>query len=32
MMAVFSQAGASLSALVAYMTSWSLFGFQPVLA
>jgi len=32
MMAVFYQSGASLSALVAYITSWSLFGFQRVLA
>jgi uncharacterized protein len=31
-MAVFYKGGASLSALVAYMTSWSLFGFQRVLA
>jgi uncharacterized membrane protein YraQ (UPF0718 family) len=31
-MAVFYKSGASLSALVAYMTSWSLFGFQRVLA
>jgi len=26
------QSGASLSALVTYMTSWSLFGFQRVIA
>jgi len=32
MMAVFYQSGASLSALVTYMTSWSLFGFQRVVA
>ncbi|MBI3455331.1 MAG: permease [Candidatus Rokubacteria bacterium] len=32
MMAVFYQSGASLSALVTYMTSWSLFGFQRVFA
>jgi uncharacterized membrane protein YraQ (UPF0718 family) len=32
MMAVFYQSGASLSALVTYMTSWSLFGFQRVIA
>ena len=31
-MAVFYKGGASLSALVAYMTSWSLFGFQRVIA
>jgi len=31
-MAVFYKGGASLSALVAYMTSWSLFGFQRMLA
>ena len=31
-MVVFYKGGASLSALVAYMTSWSLFGFQRVLA
>jgi uncharacterized membrane protein YraQ (UPF0718 family) len=31
-MAVFYTGGASLSALVAYMTSWSLFGFQRMLA
>jgi uncharacterized membrane protein YraQ (UPF0718 family) len=31
-MAVFYKGGASMSALVAYMTSWSLFGFQRVLA
>ena len=31
-MTVFYKGGASLSALVAYMTSWSLFGFQRVLA
>lgn len=29
--AVFYQSGAALSALVAYVTSWSLFGFQRVL-
>jgi len=32
MMAVFYQSGVSLSALVSYTTSWSLFGFQRVLA
>jgi uncharacterized membrane protein YraQ (UPF0718 family) len=32
MMAVFLQSGASMSALVTYMTSWSLFGFQRVIA
>lgn len=32
MMAVFYQSGASLAALVTYMTSWSLFGFQRVIA
>ncbi len=32
MMAVFYQSGVSLSALVTYITSWSLFGFQRVLA
>ena len=31
-MTVFYKGGASLSALVAYMTSWSLFGFQRMLA
>jgi uncharacterized membrane protein YraQ (UPF0718 family) len=31
-MAVFYKSGASLSALVCYMTSWSLFGFQRILA
>jgi uncharacterized membrane protein YraQ (UPF0718 family) len=31
-MAVFYKSGASLSALVAYVTSWSLFGFQRILA
>jgi uncharacterized membrane protein YraQ (UPF0718 family) len=31
-MVVFYKGGASLSALVAYMTSWSLFGFQRILA
>lgn len=31
-MAVFYQSGAALSSLVAYMTSWSLFGFQRVVA
>ena len=31
-MVVFYKGGASLSALVAYVTSWSLFGFQRVLA
>src|SRR5262245_44678682 len=31
-MGVFLQSGASLSALVTYMTSWSLFGFQRVIA
>jgi len=31
-MTVFYKGGASLSALVAYMTSWSLFGFQRILA
>jgi uncharacterized membrane protein YraQ (UPF0718 family) len=31
-MVVFYKGGASLSALVSYMTSWSLFGFQRVLA
>jgi uncharacterized membrane protein YraQ (UPF0718 family) len=31
-MAVFYNSGASLSALVAYITSWSLFGFQRILA
>ena len=31
-MAVFYKGGASLSALVCYMTSWSLFGFQRVIA
>jgi len=31
-MVVFYKGGASLSALVAYMTSWSLFGFQRVIA
>jgi uncharacterized membrane protein YraQ (UPF0718 family) len=31
-MAVFFKGGASLSALVCYMTSWSLFGFQRVIA
>lgn len=30
--AVLYQSGASLSAMVAYVTSWSLFGFQRVLA
>jgi uncharacterized membrane protein YraQ (UPF0718 family) len=30
-MAVFYQSGASLSALVAYVTSWSLFGFQRII-
>jgi uncharacterized membrane protein YraQ (UPF0718 family) len=32
MVAVFYQSGAPLSTLVAYVTSWSLFGFQRVLA
>jgi uncharacterized membrane protein YraQ (UPF0718 family) len=32
LMAVFYRSGASLSALVAYITSWSLFGFQRILA
>ncbi len=32
MMAVFLQSGASTSALVTYMTSWSLFGLQRVIA
>jgi uncharacterized membrane protein YraQ (UPF0718 family) len=32
MMAVFYQGGASLSALVTYVTSWSLFGFQRLIA
>lgn len=32
MVAVFYQSGASLSSLVAYITSWSLFGFQRILA
>jgi uncharacterized membrane protein YraQ (UPF0718 family) len=32
MVAVFYQSGASLSALVTYITSWSLFGFQRILA
>ena len=32
MVAAFYQSGASLSALVAYVTSWSLFGFQRILA
>lgn len=32
MMAVFYQSGVPLSALVTYMTSWSLFGFQRVIA
>lgn len=32
MVAVFYQSGASLSALVTYVTSWSLFGFQRVIA
>ena len=31
-MVVFLKGGASLSALVCYMTSWSLFGFQRILA
>ena len=31
-MTVFYKGGASLSALVAYITSWSLFGFQRMLA
>jgi uncharacterized membrane protein YraQ (UPF0718 family) len=31
-MAVFYKSGASLSALVCYVTSWSLFGFQRILA
>jgi uncharacterized membrane protein YraQ (UPF0718 family) len=31
-MAVFFKGGASLSALVCYMTSWSLFGFQRIIA
>ena len=31
-MAVFYKGGASLSALVCYMTSWSLFGFQRIVA
>jgi uncharacterized membrane protein YraQ (UPF0718 family) len=31
-MVVFYKGGASLSALVAYVTSWSLFGFQRVIA
>jgi uncharacterized membrane protein YraQ (UPF0718 family) len=31
-MAVFYKGGASLAALVTYMTSWSLFGFQRVIA
>jgi uncharacterized membrane protein YraQ (UPF0718 family) len=30
-MAVFYKSGASLSALVAYITSWSLFGFQRII-
>jgi uncharacterized membrane protein YraQ (UPF0718 family) len=30
--AAFYQSGASLSSLVAYITSWSLFGFQRILA
>jgi uncharacterized membrane protein YraQ (UPF0718 family) len=32
MMAVFYQSGASMPALVTYVTSWSLFGFQRVIA
>jgi uncharacterized membrane protein YraQ (UPF0718 family) len=32
MMAVFYQSGAPLSILVTYVTSWSLFGFQRVIA
>ena len=32
MMAVFYQSGAPLSVLVTYVTSWSLFGFQRVIA
>ena len=32
MVAVFYQSGAPLSALVTYVTSWSLFGFQRVIA
>ena len=32
MMAVFYKSGASMAALVTYMTSWSLFGFQRVIA
>jgi len=32
MVAVFYQSGASVSSLVAYITSWSLFGFQRILA
>lgn len=32
MVAVFYQSGASLSAVVTYITSWSLFGFQRILA
>ena len=32
MMAVFYQSGASLATLVTYVTSWSLFGFQRVIA
>jgi uncharacterized membrane protein YraQ (UPF0718 family) len=31
-MVVFYKGGASLSTLVCYMTSWSLFGFQRILA
>jgi uncharacterized membrane protein YraQ (UPF0718 family) len=31
-MAVFYKSGASMSALVCYVTSWSLFGFQRILA
>ncbi len=31
-MVVFYNGGAALSALVCYMTSWSLFGFQRILA
>jgi uncharacterized membrane protein YraQ (UPF0718 family) len=31
MVAVFYQSGASLAALVTYVTSWSLFGFQRIL-
>jgi uncharacterized membrane protein YraQ (UPF0718 family) len=31
MVAVFYQSGASLAALVTYITSWSLFGFQRIL-